>query len=198
MRAYLGLGANIGDRKANLRLALRWLAPACEVVAVSSLYASDAVVLPDAPPGPEFRNAACAVETALSPAELLAHVKRIEHDIGRRPSAQWSPRPIDIDILLYGGAVLDEDTPAGSLVVPHPLLDARNFVVVPLAEIAPDAMHSEIGRTVADLADDIDVAGLRWLAGPEWVSGGPAAGEDEDGVSGAGEDGGSAAGEAGG
>jgi 2-amino-4-hydroxy-6-hydroxymethyldihydropteridine diphosphokinase len=182
MHAYLGLGANIGDRDANLRLALCWLAPACEVVAVSSLYASDAVVLPGAPPGPEFRNAVGAVETALSPAGLLALAKRVEHDIGRRPSARWAPRPIDIDILLYGDGALDDDAPAGRLTIPHPLLAERNFVLVPLAEIAPDAMHPALGRTIADLADDIDVAGLRWLAGPGWASGAPAAvtSDDED------------------
>jgi 2-amino-4-hydroxy-6-hydroxymethyldihydropteridine diphosphokinase len=100
-RAYLGLGANVGNRKANLKLALRWLAPACRVVAVSSLYRTEAVVPEGAPPGPDYLNAACEVETELSPEELLEQVKAIEHAIGRRPAERWAQRPIDIDILLY-------------------------------------------------------------------------------------------------
>lgn len=180
MRAYLGLGANIGNREANLRLALRWLASACEVVAVSSLYASDAVVLPGQPEGPEFRNAACAVETALSPADLLAHLKRIEHAIGRRPGARWAARPIDIDILLYGGERIDEATPLGPLTVPHPLLAERPFVLVPLAEIAAEAVHPALGRAVGAIAEDAEVVGLRWLSGPGWAAG-DAPGGDEVG-----------------
>ena len=167
-RAFLGLGANVGNREANLRMALRMLEGACRVVAVSSLYRSVAVVPEGEPPGPDYLNAACEVETDLEPAELLRFVKQIEHDIGRRPAPRWSPRPIDIDILLYEAHVVDTT----ELRVPHPLLAERNFVLVPLAELAPEAAHPVIGRTIGELAEDIDFAGLEHLRGPEWAADG--------------------------
>ena len=85
-RVFLGLGANIGNREANLCAALRWLPPACQVRAVSGLYRSEAVVLEGAAAGPEYLNAACEVATALDPQELLLYIKQIEHALGRRPS----------------------------------------------------------------------------------------------------------------
>lgn len=163
-RASLGLGANVGNRRENLRMALRLLRERCDVVAVSSLYRSEAVVPEGEPPGPEFLNAACAVATDLSPEELLAFVKRIERDVGRRPAPRWAARPIDIDVLLYDDAVVD--TP--DLTVPHPLLAERAFVLVPLAEIAGDVMHPLLGKTVGELAGDADFAGLEHVEGPEW------------------------------
>ena len=89
-RVFLGLGSNLGNREQNLCTALRWLAPGCSVVAVSSLYRSGAMVLPDAPPGPDFLNAACEVVTALSPEDLLAHLQSIEHSLGRRAAPRWA------------------------------------------------------------------------------------------------------------
>jgi 2-amino-4-hydroxy-6-hydroxymethyldihydropteridine diphosphokinase len=169
MRAFLGLGANIGNREANLRLALRWLARECTVLAVSSLYRSGAVVSEGAPPGPDYLNAACEIETALGPEELLRFVKEIEYEVGRRPAERWAPRVIDIDILLYGDAVIA--TPA--LTVPHPLLAERNFVIVPLAELAPDAMHPVLRKTAGEVAEDVDLAGLEHLSGPGWATGPP-------------------------
>jgi 2-amino-4-hydroxy-6-hydroxymethyldihydropteridine diphosphokinase len=164
-RAFLALGANVGNRKENLRLALRWLQPACRIVAVSSLYRSPALVLEGAPPGPDYVNAACEVETDLAPRELLAHVKSIEHAIGRRPAERWAPRPIDIDILLYGDEVID----AEELAVPHPGLTQRNFVLAPLAELASDVENPREHRTIGELAEDIDYEGLEHLAAPdEW------------------------------
>ncbi|MHB8377823.1 MAG: 2-amino-4-hydroxy-6-hydroxymethyldihydropteridine diphosphokinase [Dehalococcoidia bacterium] len=172
-RVFLGLGANVGNREANLRMALRLLAGACRVVAVSSLYRSAAVVPEGQPPGPDYLNAACEVETDLEPADLLRFAKQIEHDIGRRPAPRWAARPIDIDILLYAGRVVD--TP--ELRVPHARLAERNFVLVPLAELAPEAVHPIAGRTVGELAEDIDVAGLEHLHGPEWATDGAATDE---------------------
>ncbi len=168
-RVFLGLGSNVGNRRENLRLALRWLEPQCHVIAVSSLYRSEAVVPEGAPPGPDYLNAACEVATDLLPHDLLCFVKEIEHAIGRRPAPRWSPRPIDIDILLYGDAVVDAD----DLAIPHPLLAGRNFVMAPLAELAPEAVHPVLGKAVGELAEDVDFAGLEHVAGPEWASGEP-------------------------
>lgn len=158
VRAYLGLGANIGNREENLRAAVRALAERFPVVAVSSLYESRAVVAEGAPPGPEYLNAVCAVDTKLSAHELLRLAKEIEHALGRRPAARWAARPIDIDVLLYGDQVID--TP--ELVVPHLRMRERNFVLAPLAEIAPDALID--GVRAADLAAALGDEGLRRTA----------------------------------
>lgn len=165
-RLYLGLGANIGNRTGNLRMALRLLSRQCLVVRVSSLYRSEALVLEGQPPGPDFYNAVCAIDTDLDPAAVLAFVKEIEREIGRRPGERWAPRPIDIDILLYG----DEQIDAEGLAVPHPSLPERNFVLLPLAEIAPDVVHPALHRVIADLADDADFAGLEHVSGPDWAA----------------------------
>ncbi|MDP9236295.1 MAG: 2-amino-4-hydroxy-6-hydroxymethyldihydropteridine diphosphokinase [Chloroflexota bacterium] len=166
-RVFLGLGANVGNRIENLRLALRWLEPQCRVVAVSSLYQSAALVLEGSPAGPDYYNGAVEVQTELSPAELLFHVKQIEHDIGRRPAERWAPRPIDIDILLYGDAVID--TP--ELQIPHPSLTARNFVMAPLAELAGDVVHPVLGKPIGALAEDVDYVGLSLIAERGWATG---------------------------
>ncbi|MEX0751234.1 MAG: 2-amino-4-hydroxy-6-hydroxymethyldihydropteridine diphosphokinase, partial [Dehalococcoidia bacterium] len=112
--------------------------------------------------------AACEVETSLSPHELLAHAKSVEHAIGRRPAERWSPRPIDIDILLYDDQVID----SGELVVPHPRLLDRNFVLVPLAELAPDVEHPRERRPIGELAEQVDYDGLEHVSSPsEWWQG---------------------------
>lgn len=164
-RVFLGLGANIGDREEQLRAALRLLAARCRIVAVSSLYRSVAVVLEGEAPGPDYLNAVCEIETDLVSADLLAFAKEIEHAIGRRPAARWAPRPIDIDLLLYG----DEVVASPELTVPHPRISERNFVLVPLAELAPDAVVAGIGRTAGELAEDADFGGLEHVTGPEWA-----------------------------
>jgi len=130
--AYLGLGANIGNREANLRMALRGLTRMARVESVSSLYESEAV----GPEQPPFYNAVCRIETGLEPESLLRFLKTLEHEIGRRPGGErWGPRPIDIDILLYDG--LTAASP--ELTIPHPRMTERRFVLVSLLEIAPDA-----------------------------------------------------------
>lgn len=165
-RVFLALGANLGDRAANMREALRRIGARCRVVAVSSLYESAAVVDEGAPPGPDYLNAACEVEPSLPPEDLLRLAKSIERDLGRAPGGHWEARPIDIDILLYGARVID----APDLVVPHPRMAERAFVLAPLAEIAPEAALPPLGATVGDLLADADLTGLRHAEGPEWAA----------------------------
>ena len=167
-RVFLGLGANIGNREGNMRAAVRWLAPSCEVRAVSGLYRSAAVVPEGEAPGPDYLNAACEVATALAPEQLLLYIKQIEQSMGRRPAQRWSPRPIDIDILLYGDRYIKVE----GLTLPHPLMQERAFVLLPLAEIAADVAHPVLGRTVGELAARVEAQDVERIAGPEWAAGG--------------------------
>lgn len=160
-RAYLGLGSNLGNREANLQMALRALTRMAQVTQVSSLYETD----PVGPQQPPFCNAACEIETGLRPRALLRFVESIEHEIGRRPGEErWGPRPIDIDILLYGEGIVDED----GLVIPHPEMLNREFVMVPLAEIAPNAAFPGRDETIGALAGTLDASGVQKLADAGW------------------------------
>ena len=156
----LALGANLGDRERNLAVALRRMQPLVRIEAVSSLYETDPV-----PEGqPPYLNAACRAVTGLQPRALLRHLREVEREIGRRAGERWGPRPIDIDLLVYGDAVVDED----GLSVPHPELPARAFVLVPLAEIAADMRHPTLDRTIGALAQEIDGSGVRLREGAGW------------------------------
>ncbi|MGH7426459.1 MAG: 2-amino-4-hydroxy-6-hydroxymethyldihydropteridine diphosphokinase [Candidatus Methylomirabilales bacterium] len=157
MRAFLGLGSNLGDRMANLRRALRALSALGEVVAVSSVYETDPV---GGPLQPDFLNAACEVETALPALDLVSSLKSIELDLGRRPGVRWGPRPIDLDLLLYGPETFEEP----ELVVPHAELTKRAFVLVPLLEIAPD-LELPSGEPLSAFLE-ADPLGVRRVAPP--------------------------------
>ena len=141
----LGLGSNLGDRAANLRMAVRRLGetPGSVVVLLSRLYES-------APVGPRdqpwFLNAVAEIAVTLPPEDLLATAKRIEREMGRRPSERWGPRTIDIDILLYGDAQIASPT----LTVPHPELWNRRFVLLPLADLITSGPLAERMRQRAD------------------------------------------------
>lgn len=158
---YLGLGANEGDRTENMRAALAALARKARIIAVSSLYETD----PVGPPQEMYYNAAAAIDTDLAPAELLAVLWSIERDLGREPLRERNaPRPIDIDILLYGALKLN----SSRLAIPHARLAERAFVLVPLAEIAGEMRHPTLGRTISELANDIGSAGVREIEPRGW------------------------------
>jgi 2-amino-4-hydroxy-6-hydroxymethyldihydropteridine diphosphokinase len=140
---HLGLGSNLGDRLTTLRRAVDELSNVGELLAASSIYET-------APFGvtaqPSFLNSCVAIETRLTPREVLERTRAIEKALGRVDGPRWGPRGIDVDLLLYGDAILTEP----DLVVPHPGLLERAFVLVPLAEIASDRVIPSTGLTVAD------------------------------------------------
>jgi 2-amino-4-hydroxy-6-hydroxymethyldihydropteridine diphosphokinase len=145
-RAYVGLGANLGDRDATLRRALELLAAesGIELVAVSSFRETDPVGFLDQP---RFLNAAASLDTALGPRELLDRLLAVERSLGRtRDGPRFGPRTIDLDLLLYGDETIDEP----GLTVPHPRLAERRFVLEPLAELDP-ALALPDGRRVVHL-----------------------------------------------
>ena len=143
---YLGLGSNLGDRDALLRAALDALSSVVAIDRVSSVYDTAPMLLSEQP---RFHNVACAGRTALAPHDLLRKAKAIEAGLGRTPGMRYGPRPIDIDILLYDRLILE--TP--DLVVPHPGMAERAFVLFPLCEIAPELVHPVLGTPVCALAE---------------------------------------------
>jgi 2-amino-4-hydroxy-6-hydroxymethyldihydropteridine diphosphokinase len=150
---YLALGTNLGDRLANLRAAVQALGPEVRVLAQSGIYETKAWGVEEQPP---FLNMAVKAETELRPAALLAHLKNLEKGLGRRTTFRWGPRVIDIDILLYDDLVMEMP----GLAIPHPGLHERAFVLVPLADIAPEVVHPVFGKTVRQLMTAVDRSGV--------------------------------------
>ena len=149
---YLSLGSNLGDRQANLRNAIGRLLELGDVLEVSSLYETEPVEVTDQP---WFLNCAVAVRTELIPREFLAGILEIERSMGRQRTQPKGPRLIDIDILLFGAATIN--TP--QLMVPHPAMAERRFVLEPLTEIAPDVKHPVLKKTIRELLEAMPRAG---------------------------------------
>lgn len=148
--ALIGIGSNVGDRREHLDLARRELEhlPHTAGVTFSPIYETE-------PVGPivqgPFLNAAAALSTTLEPLDLLAHLRRIERLAGLRTGPRWGPRFLDLDLLLYDDRVIETE----ALTLPHPRMHGRRFVLEPLCDIAPNAVHPVIGRTVRELLDAI-------------------------------------------
>lgn len=144
---YVAVGANLGDRRANILAAIGALdvTEGVRVSRVSSLIENPAVGGPEN--SPAFLNGVIELRTTLAPHALLARLLEIERSLGRERRAKWEPRPIDLDIILFGNRVID--TP--DLRVPHPLMHERRFVLEPLAEIAPEVDHPVLRQTAVSL-----------------------------------------------
>lgn len=159
---YLSLGSNLGDCRGHLLAGLRGLdAAGVRPVACSALYRTQPV---GGPPQDDFLNLVLEVETTLEPRALLQAAQQVEHRRGRRPRGErWGPRGLDIDLLLYRDLGVDEP----GLQVPHPRFPQRRFVLVPLAELAPDQVHPSTGMSMAELlARCEDGSAVEWHASP--------------------------------
>lgn len=143
-RIALALGSNDGDRMEALRAAVKALAPYVDVASVSPVYETEPVYIDNQP---LFLNAALLGTTKLAPLALLWNIKRIETEIGRTPTYRYGPRLIDLDLIFYGNQVLA--TP--ELTIPHSHMAEREFVLRPLADIAPDWVHPQTGSTVTEM-----------------------------------------------
>lgn len=150
----LALGSNLGNREEMLAAACTALALHDVEVVQQSRMVETPALMPEGAPAEwniPFLNQVLVVKTHLAPRELLAVVKHIEADLGRKPAARWAPREIDIDILAYDEVLMVED----ALTIPHPALDERRFVLEPLTQIAPQWRHPVLGKTAAEMLEDL-------------------------------------------
>jgi 2-amino-4-hydroxy-6-hydroxymethyldihydropteridine diphosphokinase len=156
---YLSLGSNLGDRLVNLRTAISALPPKVQPISQSSVYETDPWGYPDQP---TFLNLVIKADTALDPYSVLTHIKAIELSMGRKETFRFGPRLIDMDILFFDDIILDSP----QLTIPHPRLAERAFVLVPMAEIAPDLTHPVLGKTIQQLRSSVDPTSLKLFQTP--------------------------------
>jgi len=159
---YIGLGSNLGDRETALLSAVEWLGRidgGC-VLRRSSLYES----APIGPPQPRYLNAVVEMECGLVPPQLLAIVRQIEIELGRKDGVRWGPRAIDLDILLWDTRVIADE----NLQIPHPSLHERRFALEPLCELNARAVHPIFGQTVAQLLANVRRQDVVKLSSAEW------------------------------
>lgn len=161
---YLGLGSNIGDRLQNLQAAITALEPEVHPLECSPVY--------ETPPWgyldqPNFLNQVVMAETELSPGELLRYLKEIEKDLGRQDSFLNGPRKIDLDIIFFDDAVIDSPP----ITIPHPRMDDRGFVLLPLADLAPEFKHPVLDLSVQDMLAQVAVGDIE-LFSPGGCEGG--------------------------
>lgn len=155
-KVYLSLGSNVGNSRAFIRRALDSIADSCKIIQTSALYETKPWGKTDQP---DFLNMCIQAETSLSPKSLLKKLKQIEEETGRTETAKWAEREIDIDILFYENLILNEN----DFTLPHPRIEQRAFVLIPLAEIAPDLIHPVSQKSIIALAKNIDNKGVKKL-----------------------------------
>ena len=146
---YIGVGSNLGNRESNCRIAIERLnAEGIKVKKTSSMYETEPWGFKNQP---KFINMVIEAETVLGPEEVLIVLKDIEKNMGRKDTAKWGPRIIDLDILFYNDEIIDQK----ELKIPHPYLHKRDFVLVPLTEIAPDKTHPILKKTIRELMEEL-------------------------------------------
>jgi GTP cyclohydrolase-4 len=151
---YLALGSNVGDRYANLATTIARLRTVVALQCISSIYETEPVGYLDQA---RFLNMVCGGQTQLTAQDLLKYVKTLEVHLGRQPTFRNGPRSIDIDILLYDNLQITQE----NLIIPHPRMTERAFILTPLAQIAPDVLHPANGKTIHELLAEIPQQGIR-------------------------------------
>jgi len=150
---YIALGSNLGDRAGNLQAAIEALEPEIHPLKCSAVYETPPWGYSDQP---QFLNQVVEAETNLSPIALLDYLKKIEVQLGRKETFRFGPRIIDLDIIFYDSEVIDSPP----LIIPHPRLAERGFVLMPLADLAPDFRHPILGDSVSDLLSKVEIDGI--------------------------------------